>query len=127
MDRPAAPGPPPDIYGPPPASVEESRPLGLVFLLGVVVGSTAALLLTSDDEDARSAPMPVRRLLRRRKAEPASLGEVVRREAIHVAESVLRDVGQVASRWVLEALAAEPSETEDEEPLEAGAGPQDRG
>lgn len=125
MDKPSVAGPPPPGVRAPSTAVDEPRPLGLAFLLGVVVGSTATLLLASDDEKARGGVARPRRLLRRRKAEPTSFGEVVRREAIHVAQSVLRDVGHVASRWVLESLAAQPSEPEDGIVTHSGPGPQD--
>ncbi|NNM34142.1 MAG: hypothetical protein HKO53_13795 [Gemmatimonadetes bacterium] len=125
MDKPSVAGPPPPGFGAHTPEVHEPRPLGLAFLLGVVVGSTATLLLTSEDDKADRRVARPRRVLRRRKAEPTSFGDVVRREAIHVAESVLRDVGHVASRWVLESLAAQPAGTEEEDDTPSGPGPRD--
>ena len=126
MDSPSASGVPTRDSGSHPPTVEEPRPLGLAFFLGVVVGTTATLLLTSDDPDDRAAPRTIRRprrLIRRPDPEPPTLSDVVRREAIHVAESVIRDVGQVASRWVLEALAGDPEEGDEE----IGPGPSTQG
>lgn len=127
MNRPGVTDTPPSDRGVHSDPVDEPRPLGLAFLLGVVVGSTATLLLMSDDKGVQgSVPRPVR-LLRRRPPEPVSFGEVVRREAIHVAESVLRDVGHVASRWVLETLAAPPRERDDDIAPDTGSGAQGTG
>jgi len=104
-----------------PTATEDSRPIGLAFLLGVIVGGTAAALLRSDEPRVRSTrPTIYRRLIRRPDPAPQTLGDMVRREAVYVAESVVRDVGKAVTRWVLEATAPGTPPEDAEEATDGG-------
>ncbi len=119
MDSPTVPGAAPRETGVGLPAGEEPRPIGLAFLLGVIVGGTAAALLHSDEpREERARPKIYRRLIRRPDPPPRTLGEIVRREAVYVAESVVKDVGKAVTRWVLDATApgSPPVEYAREEP-----------
>lgn len=107
-----------------PTTGPEGRPLGVAFLLGVVVGVTASALFRGAAEEDRSAGT-VRRSVRRRRGdeEPPSLSRVVQDEAALVARAVLRDLGSAASSWILEGLASRPREEASESTEGAESGP----
>ena len=100
----------------------ERSPIGIAFLLGVVVGATASTLFRTMEREEEEPPLRTRRFFKRQVArqEPRPISEVVRSEAAHVAETVIRDLGKAATRWILDLTAPPPAPPDPAEDGEDG-------